>query len=128
MQDGNLTALLIDDSPLNLKLLEVMFIREGIIVFKAESGPVGRELARVHHPDVILLDIMMPDENGFETCAALKADPTTADIPVIFVSAADESNQKGKGLALGAVDHVSKPYSRAEIISKTRLHASSKQR
>jgi phosphoserine phosphatase RsbU/P len=116
-------VLLIDDSQLNLKLLEIMFVREGIKVYKAESGAEGRELARIHHPDLVLLDIMMPGENGFETCAALKAESSTADIPVLFASAVDDDDQRIKGTALGAVDYVSKPYNRTEIITKTRHYA-----
>jgi phosphoserine phosphatase RsbU/P len=116
------TVLLIDDSRLNLKLLEAIFSKEGIAVLKAESGEEGRKLAQVHHPDLVLLDIMMPGENGFETCTTLKADPHTADIPIIFVSAVDDDKQRAKGFALGAVDHILKPYERLDIIAKTRQY------
>jgi phosphoserine phosphatase RsbU/P len=119
---ANPTILVVDDAPENVKLLEMIFIKEGFGVIKASDGPEARRLARLHGPDVILLDIMMPGEDGFETCTALKADPTTTDIPVIFVSALDEIDEKVKGFTVGGVDYITKPFERAEVLARTRLH------
>jgi sigma-B regulation protein RsbU (phosphoserine phosphatase) len=115
-------VLIIDDSPLNVRLLEAIFVKEGFRVLKAGSGSVGRTLARTHSPDLILLDIIMPGETGFETCTALKADPATTDIPVIFITGLADVEEKVKGFALGAVDYITKPVDRAEVLARARLH------
>jgi len=70
---------------------------------------MGLLIGRADRPDLILLDVMMPGESGFETCARLKSDPLTTDIPIIFVSALDDAKSKVKGLKAGGVDYVSKP-------------------
>ncbi len=118
----NPTVLIVDDSPVNLRILEAIFVKEGFEVLKAESGSAARTLARTHSPDLILLDIMMPGETGFETCSALKADPATTDIPIIFITALVDVEEKVKGFALGAVDYITKPFDRAEVLARARLH------
>jgi phosphoserine phosphatase RsbU/P len=118
----NPTVLIVDDSPLNIKILETIFVKEGFEVLKAENGPEGRALARTHSPELILLDIMMPGESGFETCTALKADLATTDIPIIFITALVDVEEKVKGFALGAVDYITKPFDRAEVLARARLH------
>ncbi len=116
------SVLVVDDSVLNVKLLEAIFTKEGFRVLTANSGADGRLLARSGTPDLILLDIMMPGENGFSTCRTLKADPFTADIPVIFISALDEVDDKVRGFDAGAVDYITKPFNRAEVLARSRLH------
>jgi DNA-binding response OmpR family regulator len=123
----NPTILIIDDNPVNSALLETILEKDGYQTLQAENGPDGRVLAQVHLPDLILLDIMMPDECGFETCGALKLDPRTAGIPVIFLSGINEAEEKVKGLALGAVDYITKPFNREELRARTRLHIGLKQ-
>ena len=118
----NPTVLIVDDSPMNIKFLEAIFVKEGFGVLKADNGSAGRALARAHVPDLILLDIMMPGETGFETCYALKADPVTTDIPVIFITAVTDVEQKVKGFALGAVDYITKPFDRGEVLARARVH------
>ena len=116
------TILIIDDDPVNGKLIETVLEQRGFQTLTAESGPEGRKLAQSRKPDLILLDIIMPDENGFTTCAALKLDPGTARIPVIFLSSVNEEDEKVKGFTLGAVDYITKPFGPAELVARIRLH------
>ena len=100
--------LMVDDTPENLELLgNVLLDRYDLRV--ATCGEDGLELAASLAPDLILLDVMMPGIDGFEVCRRLKADPSTRDIPVMFVTAVDESRAEAEGLRLGAVDYLSKP-------------------
>lgn len=114
------TVLVIDDIETNLFMLSTMLKREGFSVFIADSGPAGREIARKERPDVILLDIVMPEESGYQTCELLKADPELAAIPVIFLSALEDTESKVKGLSIGAADYVSKPFMKDEILLRLR--------
>jgi len=125
--ENSSTVLVIDDNPVTGKMLERILHTYGYQILQAESGSEGRILAQAHSPDLILLDIMMPDESGFDTCGALKLDPKTAGIPVIFVSAVHEVEQKVKGLTLGAVDYITKPFNRDELLARANLHIGLKQ-
>lgn len=116
------TILVVDDVAMNIALLKTILHREGFEVLTATSGIVAREIALSHQPDLILLDIVMPEENGFETCQRLKDDSRTQDIPVIFISALDDVQNKVKGLTIGAVDYISKPFEREEVLARTRIH------
>jgi sigma-B regulation protein RsbU (phosphoserine phosphatase) len=114
--------LIVDDLPLNITMLEYVLRAEGFRTRSAQDGPSALALSRAEHPDLILLDVMMPGESGFETCARLKSDPVTADIPVIFVSALDDVKSKVRGLKTGAVDYVSKPVNGEEVLARVRVH------
>ncbi|HTG01080.1 MAG TPA: SpoIIE family protein phosphatase [Nitrospirota bacterium] len=114
--------LVVDDEPVNVKLLEVSFQKEGFKTVSATNGPGGFDLARRERPDLILLDIMMPGESGFQTCARLKENHATMDIPVIFLSAMDDLKHKVEGLTIGAVDYITKPFEKREVIARARLH------
>jgi sigma-B regulation protein RsbU (phosphoserine phosphatase) len=114
------TILVIDDLDTNLFMLSTLLKREGFSVLTAASGPEGRALAREERPDLILLDIMMPGENGFQTCDLLKRDRRTASIPVVFLSALEDTESRAQGLHLGAVDFVSKPFMREEVLARLR--------
>ena len=114
--------LIIDDMSLNVELLEQVLGAEGFQTCFAYSGAAGLEISRAERPDLILLDVMMPGETGFETCAKLKSDPRTADIPVIFLSALDDVKSKVKGLKIGGVDYVSKPVHGEEVLARVRVH------
>src|ERR1700685_1682297 len=114
--------LIVDDSPINVELLDGLLRAEGFLTITASDGPAARAMARAELPDLILLDVMMPGESGFETCAALKADPITVDTPIIFLSALDDVKSKVKGLKIGGVDYVSKPVHGEEVLARVRVH------
>jgi sigma-B regulation protein RsbU (phosphoserine phosphatase) len=116
------TILIVDDHPTNLRLLERILKTDGYRVVSAASGPEARRLAALECPELIMLDIVMPGENGFQTCARLKQSPLTADIPVIFVSSIDDTESKVTGLSIGGVDYITKPFAPAEVLARTRLH------
>ncbi len=114
--------LIVDDQEINRIVLAEILKRQGYAVIEAENGPSARERAREELPDLILLDVMMPGEQGFDTCRLLKKDPYTADIVVIFVSAVYNVESKVEGLNAGAVDYVTKPFHATEIAARVRLH------
>ncbi len=100
--------LAIDDTPANLQLLNA-FLNEEFEVQIATSGPMGLAMAEVMPPNLILLDVLMPEMDGYETCRRIKIDPLLASIPVIFVTALTEHDAESKGLSLGAADFITKP-------------------
>ncbi|MFA6185960.1 MAG: diguanylate cyclase [Phycisphaerae bacterium] len=108
-------VLVVDDSQANLILLKAHLGNMGLVVLLAESAEQGLALAAEQRPDIILLDIMMPDLDGFEACRRLKADVRTSSIPIIFVSAKDQSEDKIAGLKLGAIDYITKPFNKGEL-------------
>lgn len=114
--------LVVDDTPASLKLLTDIMKAEGYEVRSAITGELALNAAMSNPPDLILLDIRMPEIDGFEVCRRLKATPLTQDVPVIFVSAASETDEKVQGFQLGAVDYVTKPYQRDELLSRVRAH------
>lgn len=114
--------LIIDDVPFNVELLEQVLQAEGFRTCSAGTGAAGLALSRNEHPDLILLDVMMPGESGFDVCANLKSDSRTADIPVIFLSALDDVKNKVKGLKIGGVDYISKPVHGEEVLARVRVH------
>jgi sigma-B regulation protein RsbU (phosphoserine phosphatase) len=112
--------LIVDDTPDNILLLAET-LRDSYKVQVANSGPRALQLAGMTPaPDLILLDVMMPDMDGYEVCARLQENPATAHIPVIFVTALTSSGDEEKGLALGAVDYVTKPFN--PTLVKARIH------
>lgn len=114
--------LVVDDVDVNARVLARMLEKEGFQAEYALSGPEGRAKAVADRPDLILLDIMMPDENGLQTCTLLKADPRTHEIPVIFLSALDDVRSKVEGLTIGGVDYITKPFEKEEVLARIRLH------
>jgi sigma-B regulation protein RsbU (phosphoserine phosphatase) len=117
------TILLVDDNPVNLQLLfELLKLHIGCKLLVAKNGEAALSIVRRMRPDLILLDILMPGIDGFEVCRRLKADPATATVPVIFLSALDETADKVKGLQLGAVDYVPKPFQPEEVIARVNAH------
>ncbi|MBD2653730.1 EAL domain-containing protein [Synechocystis sp. FACHB-383] len=115
------TVFAIDDSPLNLKVLRRFIESLGWRVFTAEEGATAIQKIFQVQPDIIILDIMMPGMDGFEVCRRLKETPTTAKIPVIFLSALTDQESIVKGLELGAVDYIHKPFQQAEILTRLQL-------
>lgn len=114
--------LIVDDQVNNLKVLGTILSGEDFEIFAARHGAEALETARLARPDLILLDVMMPELDGYEVCRRLKADPLTADIPVIFLTARSESEDLVEGFDAGAVDYVRKPFQQAELLARVRLH------
>ena len=116
--------LMVDDVPSNLKILSVFLRTNNFEVLVAEDGQRALEIVELDCPHLILLDIMMPGIDGFETCKRLKANPKTQDIPVIFMTALSDTMDKVKGFELGAVDYITKPFQREEVLSRIKTHLS----
>lgn len=114
--------LAVDDTPASLKLLTDILKSEGYEVRSAINGELALYAAASNPPELILLDIRMPGMDGFEVCRRLKAAEATREVPVIFVSAVLETNEKIRGFELGAVDYVTKPYNREELLARVRTH------
>jgi diguanylate cyclase (GGDEF)-like protein/PAS domain S-box-containing protein len=112
--------LIVDDAPDNLSVLRKLMIEQGYQTFVANTGERALEIARRVHPHLILLDVIMPGMDGFETCRQLKAHPATEDIPVLFMSARCEQEDVVTGFDLGAVDYISKPLRMAEVCARVR--------
>jgi diguanylate cyclase (GGDEF)-like protein len=112
--------LLIDDSDQIHTLVTSLLADEPVKINSAFDGQYGLTLAASLHPDLILLDVEMPDENGYEVCRRLKADPATATIPIIFLTAKATTDEVVKGLNLGAIDYVTKPFKLSEMLSRVR--------
>jgi putative two-component system response regulator len=114
--------LAVDDTPAALKLLTELLQAEGYEVRSAINGELALHSAISNPPELILLDVRMPVMDGFEVCRRLKAQPETRDVPIIFVSALSETNDKVNGFELGAVDFVTKPYQREELLMRVQTH------
>lgn len=112
--------LIVDDTPENLRLLSVMLAQEGYKVRQAINGTIALNAVRRMAPDLILLDIMMPEIDGYEVCLALKADPQTTNIPVIFLSALDDIVDKVKAFSVGGVDFINKPFQVQEVLIRVK--------
>ncbi|KEF30924.1 Response regulator [Marinobacter nitratireducens] len=117
------TLLLVDDEPANLQVLRNILGDDYRLLF-AKDGDRALELAHKESPDLILLDVMMPGKSGHAVCAALKADPTTRKIPVIFVTALADAENEARGFQLGAVDYVTKPISAPVVRARVKNHLS----
>lgn len=114
--------LLVDDSGINLQILNQLLAGRGYQLRLAKSGEDALRIAHKEHPDLILLDIMMPGMDGFEVCRQLKADPETRDAAVIFMSSLTETDSKVKGLEVGAVDYITKPFESPEVLARVHTH------
>jgi len=101
-------VLVVDDLPVNVKLLEAKLLVEYYKVVSSKDGPSALEVVRDQHPDIILLDVMMPVMDGYEVCQRLKADADTAHIPVVMVTALNEVSDRVRGLEAGADDFLAK--------------------
>ncbi|WP_372965268.1 response regulator [Marinobacter sp.] len=122
-ENSEVTVLLVDDNPQNLKVLYETLKDKGYRLLIANDGAKALDLARRHRPEVILLDIMMPEMDGYEVCEHLKADPATSDCAVVFLSALDDLSAKVKGFSLGGADYISKPFQSQEVIVRVNTHA-----
>lgn len=121
MSEDQNTILVVDDKPQNIEVLNALL--RGLYRIKAApNGQRALELARRTHPDLILLDIMMPEMDGYEVCRRLKADPVTASIPVIFITAKNLEVDEARGFEAGAVDFIAKPISPQVTLARVRTH------
>jgi len=116
------SILLVDDNPTNLQVLFQTLDGVGCKLLIAKNGEMALSIAGKARPDLILLDIMMPGIDGYEVCRQLKSVSATADIPVIFLSALGDTQDKVKGLQLGAVDYITKPFQPDEVIARVNTH------
>jgi len=116
--------LIVDDNPENLRLLVNILQNEGYIVRPARNGLTALNSARSDRPDLILLDILMPKMDGYETCRRLKADIRAKHIPVIFISALSDSFDKVKAFDAGCVDYIGKPFNTEELLARVTTHLS----
>ncbi|MBF0547153.1 MAG: response regulator [Candidatus Riflebacteria bacterium] len=115
------TVLVVDDSPEYLEILEPVLSEEFRLVV-AKSGKTALEMVESDPPDLILLDIIMPEMNGYEVCRRLKEKKATQEIPIIFLTAMSGMNDECKGLKLGAIDYISKPFDLDLVTQRVRNH------
>ena len=113
-------VLIVDDEPNSVISLEFLMKREDFEVFVATDGEAALQQIAEHNPDLILLDIMLPKKNGFEVCQELRADPARAATKVIMLTAKGRDTEIAKGLALGADDYMTKPFSTRDLVARVK--------
>jgi len=116
------SILIVDDNPQNLQLLGSIVYNKGYNVCISASGENALESICQHSPDLILLDIQMPEMDGFEVCEILKSNPITRDIPIIFLTAVSDSENIVRGFEMGAADYITKPFNKNELIARIATH------
>lgn len=114
--------LIIDDSPTNLVLLSELLKESGFTVWLARDGETAIGKVQEELPDLILLDVLMPGPDGFEICQRLKSNPLTNEVPIIFMTALSDPVDKIKGMNLGAVDYITKPFRHEEVLARVKIH------
>lgn len=114
--------LIVDDSRLIAHVAKTMLTKRGHEVILAQDGKAGLEAAKSEQPDIILLDLIMPIMDGYEVCEHLKEDDSTKEIPIIMVTSKAETADKVKGLEMGALDYVAKPFDEGELIARVNIH------
>jgi two-component system, sensor histidine kinase and response regulator len=116
------SILVVDDTLANLRLLVQMLQEQGYKVLPARGGQLALQAARSNPPDLILLDVDMPEMNGYEVCQQLKEDTRTQDVPVIFISAMDDVSDRVKGFEVGGTDYIGKPFQAEEVLARVHTH------
>ena len=119
---ANSTVMIIDDTPLNIRVLHEILENNDYKIMAFADGEMAINAINQFPPDLILLDIMMPNMSGYDVCERLKNQNSTAEIPIIFISALDSSDDKVKALELGGVDYISKPFDPEEVLARVRTH------
>lgn len=114
--------LIVDDMPKNIQVIGTILRGKGFLCSIAQSGRQALEIVEQNPPDLILLDIMMDDMDGFETCRCLKNKSATRDIPVIFLSGLSDTVNKVEGFKIGAVDFITKPFESEEVLVRIKTH------
>ena len=112
------TVLVVDDVPTNVMLVQAILKKEGYTLLTTDSGAKALRIAQERHPNLILLDIMMPEMDGYEVLQHLKSNPETNNIPVIIMSALSDMQSIVKGYQLGATEYVTKPFQREELVKR----------
>ena len=120
--------LVVDDQPANLKVLLSFLQEHDYRVYMIDSGLRALEVLPKIHPDLVLLDVMMPGMNGFEICGRMKADKDLTAIPVIFMTALDTVEDKMSGFAAGGVDYITKPFHQVEVLARINTHITLRKR
>jgi len=122
MNEDRENILIVDDAPDNLRLLAGILEKEGYRARPVPSGRLALSGARAIPPDLILLDVNMPEMDGYAVCRRLKADEATSDIPVVFISALTETFDKVKAFETGGVDYITKPFQLEEVLARVKTH------
>ncbi|MDM8526201.1 hybrid sensor histidine kinase/response regulator [Desulfococcaceae bacterium HSG8] len=122
MDDRNFKVLIVDDVPKNIQLAGSILQKQEYNIFFANNGSTALKLSETNDFDLILLDIMMPEMDGFEVCEHLKKNPRTRDVPIIFLTAKTDSESTIKGFDTGAVDYVTKPFNEKELLARVKTH------
>ena len=128
MENQNITILIVDDTAANLQILTSIVTSEGYNILLAQTGEEAIRIANEYHPDIILLDVMMPQMDGFAVCRELKANPATRPIPVIFVTARTDVEAVEKGFDVGGDDYVNKPFNDRVLLARLKNHVERFQR
>lgn len=116
------SILIVDDNKLNIQILSDILKSESYRIALARSGKMALEFVEMKKPDLILLDIMMPEMDGFEVCRRLKSSSETKNIPIIFISGLDKSEDIVKGFEAGAVDYIVKPFQKEVVLARVNTH------
>lgn len=116
------TILIVDDTPNNLRILSQILSDAGYIVRPCPSGKLALKAARAQIPSLILLDIVMPEMDGYEVCKILKTDAKTENIPILFISALDDLSNKMKAFEVGGLDYITKPFHAGEVLARIKTH------
>ena len=119
--------LLVDDSRMNRMVLSKSLAKEGYELVEAENADVALKILDYRKPELILLDVVMPEMSGFDLCRLLKQQESTREIPIIFITTLDSTEDKIRGLELGAVDFITKPFNTAEILARVRTQVTLRQ-
>lgn len=128
MRSGKNTILIVDDQPANLKVLLSFLQAHNFQVYMADSGRRALHILTKVRPDLILLDVMMPEVNGFEICGTIKENKENAGIPIIFMTALDSVEDKTAGFSAGGVDYITKPFQQIEVLARIKTHITLKKR
>jgi EAL domain-containing protein (putative c-di-GMP-specific phosphodiesterase class I)/AmiR/NasT family two-component response regulator len=122
MNKSNVTILVVEDTLYNLKLLSAILINQGYKVLEATNGIDAIAIANSHELNLILLDIKMPEMNGYEVCLQLKNNPSTQQIPIVFISATDNVEEKVEAFTIGGIDFINKPFNVVEVLARVETH------
>ena len=122
MSKSKITILVVDDTRYNLQILSIMLANQGYAVLEATNGIDAIDIAKTHIPSLILLDIKMPDMDGYQVCSHLKNNPSTQQIPIIFISATENVEEKVEAFAVGGIDFINKPFYLIEVLARVETH------